>query len=71
MFTAKTSINKSGPTIAADNISKSEVPKVEPVAPAKPLKKRVMKGKKAATKPTPVDKITKIKDKKPLSTLMQ
>jgi hypothetical protein len=44
---------------------------VEPVAPAKPLKKRVMKGKKAVAKPTPVDKITKIKDKKPLSTLMQ
>jgi len=70
MLPAKTSINKIGLTVASDKSTKLEPQKAELAAPAKLLKKKVIKSKKIVAKSGLLTKGSN-KDKKPMNALVQ
>jgi len=70
MLPAKTSINKIGLTVASDKSTKLEPHKTELAAPAKLLKKKVIKSKKIVAKSGLLTKGSN-KDKKPMNALVQ
>ena len=70
MLPAKTSINKCGSTVASDKSTKLEPHKAELAAPAKLLKKKVIKSKKIVAKSGLLAKGSN-KDKKKMYALVQ